>query len=81
MSSLPNPKPEKVKSRWTRNSELEFGHGTENHNGDGRPADSPSTSTSHSPLSQNTSANILRPETESIPKYDHLDENIYLFER
>ncbi|XP_074601391.1 SET domain containing 2 [Brevipalpus obovatus] len=78
-SSLPNPKPEKVKSRWTRNSELEFGQGTEQHNGDSKPLDSPSTS--HSPLSHNTSANILKPEPEPLPAYGHLEENVYLFER
>ena len=78
-SSLPNPKPEKVKSRWTRNSELEFGQGTEQHNGDSKPLDSPSTS--YSPLSQNTSANILKPDPEPLPAYGHLEENVYLFER
>ena len=86
-----NLKPEKVKSRWRRNSELESGHGTDHHGYANHSSQSPSsssTSSSNNIAHETTKNSPLAPlntnipkETEPVPHYDHIDENIYLFER
>ena len=61
-----SPKPEKVKSRWRRNSELESGHGfsVDNHKQNAQIV----------PI-------IIPKETEPPPPFDSIEDNIYLFER
>lgn len=78
-------KPEKVKSRWRRNSEMESYE---------KPAVSPKTSDDNAKQDCNTTVELLVRNTEesinndtedlkskNFPAYEHLEENLYLFER
>jgi hypothetical protein len=76
-----NLKPEKVKSRWRRNSELESGHKPDHINNCAKSTSPLSSSLVNSPSNQSQSINSLSKQTEPIPEYDHIEENIYLFER
>lgn len=60
-------KPEKVKSRWRRNSEMETQESDTEVS-----IDSPSKSISEKDMSTNS---------KSVPSYELLEENFYLFER
>ncbi|XP_054168014.1 histone-lysine N-methyltransferase SETD2-like [Oppia nitens] len=62
-----SPRPEKVKTRWRRNSELEF---TREHG----------VIVDHKQNAQMLPISITK-ETEIPPEFDVIDENIYLFER
>jgi hypothetical protein len=61
-----SPRPEKVKSRWRRNSELESGHGF---------------NSEHQRQNAQNVQIIIPKETEPPPPYEAIDENVYLFER
>ncbi|RWS30302.1 putative histone-lysine N-methyltransferase-like protein [Leptotrombidium deliense] len=78
-----SPKPEKVKSRWRRSSELESGHSSENSsfiNVTGNRA-LESLNGSISMNAQNISSSNVSKNMEPVPEFVQIDESVYLFER
>lgn len=79
-----SPKPEKIKSRWRRNSELESGHHSEPSSFMGSP-DRRAFGSLNNSLSPNPSSpahTITIPkETAPVPPFEHLEDNVYLFDR
>ncbi|KAF8784466.1 Histone-lysine N-methyltransferase SETD2 like protein [Argiope bruennichi] len=84
-------KPEKVKSRWRRNSEMEIGEKSalslknfekEENNSDVSSSVSLITESKEEIVhSVSDEINSIAENTESIPLYVELEENLYLFER